>query len=193
MPKNVNISQVLPIILIGPMATGKSTVAQALAKELGLRQVPMDKVRFYYYFKKGFSLEKQNSISEFSEVIKYWKPYEVDAVREIIKDFPDAVIDFGAGHSYYQDENQFKEVESVLSPLPNVFLILPCLDKENALSICNQRLKERKGGKALSVDEEESNRAFIYHPCNEQLAKHTITNEGKTPEQVAKEIGKLLI
>jgi acetolactate synthase-1/2/3 large subunit len=60
-----------PIILIGPMAAGKSTVAKELARLTGVRNVPMDRVRWYYYFKDGFTLEEELSKPSFKEVMEY--------------------------------------------------------------------------------------------------------------------------
>ena len=43
------------IILIGPMAAGKSTIAKILAEKLNLPQHPMDDVRWDYYEEIGYN------------------------------------------------------------------------------------------------------------------------------------------
>ncbi len=179
------------IILIGPMSTGKSTIARELAKLTKMKRVPMDRVRWYYYLKDGFSIEKEESIESFTDVMSYWKPFEVKAVKRIISEFPNSVIDFGAGHSYYTDTSQFNEVKEVLSPLKNVVLLLPSESKEESLTICNERLKERVK-RELDKTETDANRAFIYHRSNYDLAKHIVYTKDKTPEQTAKEVLKVL-
>lgn len=180
-----------PIILIGPMAAGKSTIGGELAKVTKLPQVPMDRVRWYYYYKHGFSLEKELSIESFTDVLKYWKPFEVNAVQNIVKEFPDSIIDFGAGHSYFTDSHQFNQVAQALEQIPNIFLLLPCKDKIRSLEICNERLKKRKE-KELEENEITANRDFIEHESNYKLSKHIIYTDGKTPEESAKEIQSLL-
>ncbi len=180
-----------PIILIGPMAAGKSTVAKELAKLTGIRNVPMDRVRWYYYFKDGFTLEEELSQPSFKEVMEYWKPFEVKAVQRIISEFSDAIIDFGAGHSYFPDPNQFETVETILSPFPNIFLLLPTPDPARSLEICNERLKLRKN-KPLDETEITANRAFIEHESNRKLAKHILFTDGKSAETSAREILALL-
>lgn len=176
-----------PIILIGPMATGKSTIAAELAKLTGLRRIPMDRVRWYYYLKDGFSIETEQSLPSFTDRMAYWKPFEVKAVQRIIMEFPDAIIDFGAGHSYFTEESQFEEVQRALAPLKNVFLLLPSENKEESLAICNQRLSA-KAKRELDPTEVEANRNFIFHASNYALAKKIFYTKDIEPEQTAAEI-----
>jgi shikimate kinase len=177
----------LPIVLIGPMATGKTTVGTELARLTGVPRVPMDRVRWYYYFKEGFSLEKESDHGTFAEKERYWKPFEVTAIRCILADFPQSIIDFGAGHSYFPDSDQFAVVEKLLAPLANIFLLLPTMDKQDSLRICNERLRARVG-RELEPTEIESNRNFIEQPSNYRLCKQVVYTHGHAPDQVAREI-----
>ena len=95
----------------------------------------MDRVRWYYYLKDGFSIEKEESIESFTDVMIYWKPFEVKAVKRIISEFPDSVIDFGAGHSYYTDTNQFNEVRDTLAIFFRLIQLIRRLNQRLALSI----------------------------------------------------------
>ena len=181
-----------PIVLIGPMASGKSTVARNLSKITGRQNVPMDRVRGYYYIKDGINTDHEFTLSNFSELVAYWKPFELKAVRRILSEFPKAIIDFGAGHSVYTDPSQFQEIELMLRPLPHVYLLLPCEDRERSLSICNQRLLARRNGRPLEEDEIATNRLFVMDKSNYQLAKKIFYSEGKTTDQVAEEIATQL-
>jgi shikimate kinase len=174
------------------MGSGKSTIATHLARLTGIPNIPMDRVRWYYYLKDGFSLEVESKLPSFKERMAYWKPFEVKAVKRIIREFSESIIDFGAGHSYFPDVEQFKEVAETLRPVPNVFLLVPSQDKEKSLVICNQRLAERIG-KPLSSDEIQANRNFIEHESNYSLAKQIVYSEGKSREQVAQEVFDRLI
>ena len=180
-----------PIILIGPMATGKSTIALELANLTKIRNVPMDRVRWYYYFQDGFSLEKEVSLDSFHARLNYWKPFELKAVRKIINEFQDAIIDFGAGHSYYTEEKHFEEAKELLAPIANVFLLLPSDDKEESMKICNERLKI-KLERDLKHEEIDANRDFIYGKSNYELAKRVIYTKEKSPTTIAEEIKTLL-
>tara|TARA_R110002072_G_scaffold64203_2_gene159281 strand:+ start:128913 stop:129467 length:555 start_codon:yes stop_codon:yes gene_type:complete len=181
----------LPIILIGPMATGKSTIAAELSNLLDIPRAPMDRIRWYYYFKNGFSLEKQDEIDNFTDVMAYWKPYEVIAVQQIVREFNEYIIDFGAGHSWFTDKEQLRTVSSALNDLPNIFLLLPSEDNEESLRICNERLAERKGTE-LDKEEIKANFDFINDESNYRLAKHIIYTKDKTVESTADEIHKLI-
>lgn len=57
-----------------------------------------------------------------------WKPFEAYAVERMMADRPLAVIDFGAGHSVFEDETLFERVRVALEPFPNVVLLLPSAD-----------------------------------------------------------------
>ncbi|MEH2063239.1 MAG: hypothetical protein V7K50_13415 [Nostoc sp.] len=49
------------------------------------------------------------------------------------------MIDFGAGHSVYEDDALFKRVQKVLEPYINVVLILPSPNLEESIQILNER------------------------------------------------------
>lgn len=179
------------VILIGPMCAGKSTVAKELSKAINIPQVPMDRVRWYYYVKDGYDFVKEQDIDSFSEKIKYWKPFEVKAVKRIVDEFKGSVIDFGAGHSFFTDDSQFKEVEDVLRPIKNIFLLLPSENKEESLKICNERLSKRLE-REPNENEKEANRDFIFHSSNYNLAKHIIYTKDKTVDNTVEEIVNLI-
>lgn len=180
------------ICLIGPMATGKSTIAEELSKIVSLPRVPMDKVRYYYYFKNGYSLEEENKIESFEDKVIYWKPFELIAVKETLKDFPNSIIDFGAGLSYYPQKEHLNEIKEFLKEYPNIFLLLPSPDKNESLDICNSRLKIRKGSE-LDKNDISSNREFIYHESNYKLCKHIIYTKDKSIKDIAIEIKSKII
>ncbi|MBT4763236.1 MAG: shikimate kinase [Bdellovibrionaceae bacterium] len=175
------------VILIGPMCAGKSTIANELSVSTGIPRVPMDRVRWYYYLKDGYDFVKEQNIESFSEKIIYWKPFEVKAVKRIVEEFKNSIIDFGAGHSFYSDETHFQEVSEALKTFANVILLLPCEDKEESLRICCDRLKKRCK-RELEASEIEANRDFIFHESNYKLAKHVVYTEGKSVEESVKEI-----
>ncbi|RDZ11753.1 shikimate kinase [Priestia megaterium] len=176
-----------PIILIGPMCAGKTTVGEMVAKKLNIPQCSMDEVRFYYYSEIGFSKETQQNIREkqgFQGMYAYWKPFEAYAVKRILEDYQHAVIDFGAGHSVYEDIKLFQQVEKTLKPYQSLFLLLPSADREESIQILHQRLHQ------VTDDNDvfELNKHFVTHPSNHILAKQTFYTKGKSADTVAEEI-----
>jgi hypothetical protein len=183
-----------PIILIGPICAGKSTVAALLAQELGLPRVELDEIRWPYYTEAGFDQAVARELMEddagIIAFLTYCKPFEAHAVARVIEDYPDTVIDFGAGHSVYEDAALFTRVEQALAPVPHVFLLLPSPQPDESVAILNTRfatLLQRELGhvdpRLLALNEH-----FVRHPSNARLAKRTFYTEGRTPQETCAEM-----
>lgn len=167
------------VILIGPMGAGKSTQGKLLADALGLPQCSMDDVRWAYYREIGFDADKQREIARqegVQGVYRYWKPFEAHAVERLLADHHDCVIDFGAGHSVFEDEHLFERVRRALAPYPNVVLLLPSPDLQLSIRI----LRSRISGPPENLD---LNSHFVLDHSNYDLAKIVVYTEGKTPEE----------
>ena len=74
-------------------------------------------------------------------LLNYWKPFEAQAVEPALTDYQ-GVIDFGAGHSVYEDETLLARVQKALAPYPNVILLLPSPDLDESVAIVNARFSE---------------------------------------------------
>ena len=188
-----------PIILIGAMSAGKSTIAALLADKLGLPRLELDEKRMDYYQEAGYDEDRASQIGRSEEgiigLLRYWKPFEAYSVEQVVVDYKDYVIDFGAGHSVYEDEDLFWRVERALAPHPNVILLLPSPDLDKSVEILNGRFRELLLREVGEVNEElfEVNAHFVKHPSNQKLAKIVVFTEGKTPEETCEEIlGRLV-
>jgi shikimate kinase len=181
------------IVLIGPMSVGKSTIAQMLADRLGILRVELDEVRQSFYNEIGYDEGLASKIvgeEGMEGLIEYWKPFEAYAVERAIEDFDDCILDFGAGHSVYEDDLLFSKVENVLKPIKHVILILPSPDLDRSVEIVNKRFSDLLLGEVGKVDPEllDLNEYFVRHPSNRKLAKNTFYTEGKSPEETTQEI-----
>ena len=181
------------IVLIGPMSVGKSTIAQLLSEALRLPRIELDEVRQTFYNEIGYDESLASKIAGdigLKGLIKYWKPFEAHAVERAIEEFNDCIMDFGAGHSVYDDELHFALVENVLKSIKHIILLLPSPDLDQSAKILTQRFTELQLREVGRVDEEllRLNEYYIHHPSNQKLAKKVFYTEGKTPPETCQEI-----
>ena len=179
------------IILIGPMRAGKTTVARLLAQALDMPHISLDKVKPKYYEEFGYDQAYARQLRDeqgFGALLTYWKPFEVRLVEQILQEYPKGhVIDFGAGHSVYEDAAHFKRVQDALTPYPHVIFLTPTDDTEENIRILHQRdLDDGESGLP------EMNGQFVRHESNRKLATVTIFTKDATPEQTLEEVLKYI-
>jgi hypothetical protein len=123
-------------------------------------------------------------------LIDYWKPFEAHAVERALEEYNNCVMDFGAGHSVYEDQELFERVEKALKPHKYVFLILPSPDSDRSVEVVNQRFSELLINEVGKTDNEllALNEHFVRHPSNGLLAKMTFFTEGKSAQATVQEI-----
>ena len=175
----------MDVVLIGPIAAGKSTLGNLLSTALGLPRCSMDDVRFGYYSEIGYdeSLGKRLYESDgFWGLYRYWKPFEAHAVERVLEDHPNSVVDLGAGHSVYEDDALFLRVKRALAPCRHVVLLLPSPNLKTSLQVLRER---RPSLRAIDPD---INAHFITHPSNHELATFTVYTEGRLPYDTCAEI-----
>jgi shikimate kinase len=173
------------IILIGPIGAGKSTQGALLAEKLQLPRAPMDDLRWAYYKEIGYDEELSKRIGEkegFPAVYRYWKAFEIHAVERLLAGHRDCVIDFGAGHSVYEEDELFARAQRALAPFANVVLLLPSPDLDESVRLLRERT-------AMSEDPVfDLTDHFVRHHSNHDLATMVIYTDGKTPEETRDEI-----
>ena len=174
------------IILIGPTKAGKSTLAALLSEQLGVPQCALDEARWTYMREIGYDRQLDNLFRELGGTLArvlYWQLFSPYAVERFLAEHSGCVMDFGAGHTVYDSTEMLERVERALMPYPNVFLILPSPDPEQAIRILNERLAAE--GVRFNFD---FSAHFVKHPSNYRLAKAIVYTEGKTPELTVDEI-----
>lgn len=181
------------IILIGPICAGKSTLGKLLAEKVGLPHFVLDDNRWGYYEEIGYDIKMAAQIVESQGMlglIRHWKPFEAHAVERAVAEYPNHVIDFGAGHSVYEDAALFGRVQQALVPIQNVILILPSPNLDESVAILNGRFTQLLQREVGEVDQEllRLNEHFVRHPSNQKLAKWVVYTNGKRPEESCDEI-----
>jgi deoxyadenosine/deoxycytidine kinase len=176
------------VVLMGPFHVGKSTVGALLARRLGRPQLSVDAVCNDYYREIGWSEEEQGRrrrAEGFPGLYRYWKPFHAHTVERVTAEHRGSVIDFGAGHSVYEDEALFARAEAALAPLRNVVLLLPSPDEDESVAILHECTVER-------VDGVEINRFLVTSPGLRELATLTAYTAGEAPEATADAIAARL-
>jgi shikimate kinase len=174
------------IVLIGPAGAGKSTLGKLLGERLQRTQISLDKIRWDYYKEIGYEEQTQREIDEregFGGVYRYWKRFEGHAVARALQDHQNCVMDFGAGHSVYEDDAEFAQVQALLSSQPNVVLILPSPDLDESVALLQERNTPKIGNTPLT-------RYLVTHPAFRALATQTVYTQGKSTEESCMEIAE---
>lgn len=162
------------VIFIGPSGAGKSTVAEVLSKRLNMPRLCLDRIANWA---RGNGIrQKFKSSDEFNSFMI------LEAIKRAKDQGVPGIVDFGAGHSIYEDDEIFEVVKMGMKPFKNVVLLLPCENEEEALRI----MKERSTG------DTNDNLMFLRSKCNKELATMTVYGNGRTPDEIADEIlGKI--
>ncbi len=175
------------IIIIVPVAVGKSVVTEQLSKLIDKPFVKMDEHRLAYYKEIGYEDDFKTKILEkegWSGVMHYWKVFDAYAVERFVHDFPGYILDMGGGSSYCVFPEDLIRLKKAFKGSP-VILLMPYKDIEKSLTFLNRRTGWKRVGRNI-------NRDILAHPSNENLATHTVFIVHKTPLQIASEIECIL-
>jgi shikimate kinase len=173
------------ILLIGPIGSGKTTIAEQIYMRTMLPHRSMDLLRWSYFeeigYDRGDAREKYME-GGFWELYRYWKPFEAYAVKRMLEDFRECVFDFGGSQTVYEDDVLFEQVRGLFAPYPHVILLMPSPDKEESIHILHAR-------NAYASEEQWAvNELFVRHHSNYDLAKYIAYTKDKSPEETCDEI-----
>lgn len=162
------------ILMIGPMASGKSTISKKIGENMTMPVISLDdrkQLSQYYSKQKNFS---------------HFKDFEFYLTASTLTNLKvPAVINFGAGHSIYEDDIMFYEMKKLISKFSNVVYLLPSQDKVESERILQERLQKRD---YFSASQLQDNHHFLNSGCNEELATIMEYTDSKSVDEVACEI-----
>lgn len=101
-----------------------------------------------------------------------------ETLERVKKDGSYGIVDFGAGHSVYDDQEIFERVKSMLKPFKNIVLLLPNKDEEKSLDIMKSR----------AIVDTRDNKKFFESQCNKELATMIVYCNNRQPLEIAEEI-----
>lgn len=158
------------IILIGLSGTGKSTVAEELHKITNMPRLCLDRIA---------NRATAMGLKERIKSVDKFNYYIISEVLKSVKEHNEyGIVDFGAGHSVYDDFLVFEDVKRMLKPFQNIVLLLPSENEQKALEIMRKR----------STGDTRDNQKFFESSCNKELATMTIYENNRKPREIAEEI-----
>lgn len=135
------------ILLIGPMCTGKSTLANKLHQSTNLPVIHIDEFRWSFLESNGYSREEEERIRHekgFEGVFEYWRSFEFKLIEHVLSTIQEpSIIDFGAGQTIYEGK-MLTDAIKIFEGFKNIYLILPDENVEKTNSILKKRLEHRE-------------------------------------------------
>lgn len=183
------------IILIGPLAVGKSTIALALSEMLNIKNFPVDRLKWYYRLKNGYDLAHGTKIlteSGFLSLIEYANNYfGLEEIIEIFSSF-EGIIDLGATDIYSQDKHIQVKLIEFFTKFTNIILILPSSSVKESNTILSERLFERLKDNKLKFPVLESyisaNEIMIESGIYQRVSKKIVYTNNRSVQEVCTEI-----
>lgn len=178
------------LILIGPAASGKSTLGAILANELQMQFVDLDEVSTPYYEEVGWSIARLvEHIEKVGRVAaeRDWEIARAHAVSRAMADFPKAVIAFGAGHASYCEAQHSQQVAQALKSVEHVVFVEPCSDRTTSLQILRERSIASKNTDWIR-ESHDFLAQWLDDPFTRMLATTTLYTEGESPQQSAQRL-----
>jgi hypothetical protein len=178
------------IVLVGPAASGKTTLGSLVAARLSKPFVDIDEIAWPYYAETGWDLDRLlDRIRAVGRVNaeREWEPARAHATERIMADQPGAVVALGAGHTSYSDPACAQRVQAALSQAPHVVLLLPSPDPRRSLAILRERSIAAKDTDWIR-DGHDFLDQWITDPFNRAVSTSVLYTGGLTPEQAAASI-----
>jgi shikimate kinase len=173
-----------PIILIGPMKAGKTTVGTRLAARLDCPFISLDRLERRYAEALGFDALLADTIQasqgDWAWYI-YRRQFFAEVVVQFLADHASGVLELGGGHPILADEVEQARVDRALAPFRHVVLLLPTPDIVASLSIL-------KGRQKPAYRDDDWNEKFLQDDRYFRLAKQVIYTESQSPEATCTEI-----
>jgi shikimate kinase len=170
----------MKIVLLGYMASGKSSIGKKLAKSLGMNFIDLDD-----YIIEQEKMSITNIFKNKGEI--YFRNIEHQYLKEILSQDKDFILSLGGGTPCYGKNMEEINRKDVLS----VYL-------KGSIATLVQRLIKKKSKRPLiaSLDNDQIPEFVAKHLFERRFfyeqAKETMKIDGKTKSEVAKELEKFL-
>ena len=173
-----------PIILIGPIGAGKTTIGKLLAGKLSIPFYSLDEEEKQYTIPLGYSDKQYDLIKEQKgpfPAYEYARGFFDEALIRFLEAHDDGVFDLGGGHPVVQDAQKQQRINALLKPYSNIILLMPMENLDESLTILRKRNE-------ITDEIPDFNTLYFKDRTFWDLAKFVVYTEGKTPEETCGEV-----
>lgn len=178
------------MILVGPLAAGKSTLGALVAERLGHTFVDIDDIAWSYCAEVGWSLDRlleRDDAVGWAAAEREWEPARAHAVARAVAEHPDAVIALGAGYTSFTDPACAEQVRRALAPVPDVIHLLPSPDPVRSATVLRERAVAARG-KDWIIEGRDWIAAWVADPLAAEVAAATVFTDGISPAESADQL-----
>ena len=178
------------LVLVGPAASGKSTVGAAAAAGLGVPFVDADAAGERYYREVGWDLGRLTTrIAAVGRLAaeREWEPARAHAVTRLVDAHPGAVLALGAGHTSYTDPVHRSAVGVALARAGAVVRLRPAAGRAEALRVLRARSVAEKGTDWVR-DGHDFLAGWLDDPGAAALATHVLVTDGEPSGRTAERV-----
>jgi shikimate kinase len=181
------------MILVGPLAAGKSTLGALVAERLGRPFVDIDDIAWSYCAEVGWTLDRLLERDEavgWAGAEREWEPARAHAVERVVADHPDAVIALGAGYTSFTAPEYADRVRRALALVPDVVHLVPSPDPARSVTVLRGRATASRG-KDWIIEGHDWIARWVADPLAAEVAAATLFTDGMSPEQSAEQLVRL--
>lgn len=172
------------IILLGPVAVGKTTTARLISEKINKPVISLDDLRFDYYKEIGYDHEHMIALREkagIMAIFQYGKIFDAYSIERMLEDHQNCIFDFGGANIVSGYDFDLNRIKRALEPYENIVFLVPSKDNEETLEFIYKRRNIKSSDRELIE-------YLVHNHSNYEVAKHIVFVKDKTPEEVCDEV-----
>ena len=173
-----------PIILMGPMKVGKTTIGKLLAERINCSFTSLDRLERSYIQADGFDPESavliQSQQGDWAWY-SYRRQFFAEAITRFLIEHTTGILELGGGHPILPDPEKQAKVAQLLSSRNYVVSFLPTPNLQESLLILKGRQKPERLHPDLNED-------FLKDDRYLRMAKEVLYTKDKSPAECCDEL-----
>lgn len=194
LPESAELTHAKTVVLVGPLAAGKTTLGTLVAERTDRPFVDIDEISWDYAREVGWDLdrllERDRAVGWVASE-REWEPARAHAVERVLAEHPEAVIALGAGYTSFTEPRYAARVRAALAPVPHVVHLLPSPDPRQSVAILRARAVESRGRDWI-IEGHDFIAEWVSDPLAATVATATVFTAGMGSAESAEQIVQLL-